>query len=282
MRFEDLTPAHVRHAIELYLEHAWPADTQGPPPVVEALGEARTLEELFARFERSRDTDIEGARSYLLRLGNQRYPFMKFVVQEYLVDNEFFFSVDTHDNLDVRPNAPDYAAWQELKQFNRGLKDRIESAWRREALPTFADLRALCEGLAPVERESDKKVRIALVDDEESVAIGLGALLRGRGYEVELFHSGESVLERLGRPPRPDLLILDYELPALDGEAVLAEIRADPALADLPVLMATASSIQLERLGPINGFLHKPYPRRLLFATIAQLTDRPARPSPRP
>ena len=282
MRFEDLTPAHVRHAIEIYLAHAWPASEATPNATLAALAGARTLEELFARFERSRDTDIEGARSYLLRLGNRRYPFMKFVVQEYLVDNEFFFSIDTHDNLDVRPNAPDYAAWQELKQYNRALKDEIESAWHASELPTLADLRVLCEGLAPVERESEKKIRIALVDDEESVAIGLGALLRGRGYEVELFHSGESVLERLAHPPRPDLVILDYELPALDGEAVLSRIRAEPRLADLPVLMATASSIQLERLGPINGFLHKPYPRRLLVATIARLTERPSRPMQRP
>lgn len=278
MRFEDLTPAHVRRAIALFVELAWPADGSGEPPqVASGVLEARTLEELFSRFERARGCDIEGSRSYVLRLGNSRYPFMKFVVQEYLVDNEFFFSVDTHDNLDVRANAPDYAQWQELKQFNRVLKERIEAAWCKASLPTFADLRLLCEDLAPVERESDKRVRIALVDDEESVALGLGALLRGRGYEVELFHSGESVLERLQSLPRPDLLILDYELPALDGEAVLAQVRAAPNLNDMPVLMATASSIQLERLGPINGFLHKPYPRRLLFATIAQLTSRPSR-----
>jgi CheY-like chemotaxis protein len=282
MRFEDLTPAHVRRAVELYLERAWPASAPGhAPPAAGSLAGARTLEELFQHFEPSLGSDIEGSRSYLLRLGNLRYPFMKFVVQEYLVDNEFFFSVDTHDNLDVRANAPDYAKWVELKLFNRSLKEEIELAWRNAGLPTYADLRLLCEDLAPVEREADKRVRIALVDDEESVAIGLGALLRGRGYEVELFHSGESVLERLGRPPRPDLLILDYELPALDGEAVLAQVRADPALNDLPVLMATASSIQLERLGPINGFLHKPYPRRLLFKTIAQLTTRASRGTPR-
>ncbi|MEO6709043.1 MAG: response regulator [Planctomycetota bacterium] len=282
MRFEDLTPAHVRRAVELYLELAWPPGSAvHPPPVAGALAEACSLEEMFARFEPSLGCDIEGSRSYLLRLGNRRYPFMKFVVQEYLVDNEFFFSVDTHDNLDVRSNAPDFAQWQELKHFNRALKEEIELAWRTAGLPTYADLRVLCEGLAPVEREADKRIRIALVDDEESVAIGLGALLRGRGYEVELFHSGESVLARLEHPPRPDLLILDYELPALDGEAVLAQVRADPALNDLPVLMATASSIQLERLGPINGFLHKPYPRRLLFKTIAQLTARAARGAPK-
>ncbi|HUR27867.1 MAG TPA: response regulator [Planctomycetota bacterium] len=282
MRFEDLTPAHVRRAVELYLELAWPAGSPGnPPTAAQKLSEARTLEELFSRFEPSQGSDIEGSRSYLMRLGNWRYPFMKFVVQEYLVDNEFFFAVDTHDNLDVRASAPDYSRWQELKRFNRVLKDEIELAWRNAGLPTYADLRLLCEDLAPVEREAEKRIRIALVDDEESVAIGLGALLRGRGYDVELFHSGESVLLRLQRPPRPDLLILDYELPALDGEAVLTQIRADLALNDLPVLMATASSIQLERLGPINGFLRKPYPRRLLFKTIAQLTLRPPSGVPR-
>lgn len=278
MRIEDLTPAHVRRAIELYLDVAWPEGVgAGLAGLRGQLAAASTLDELLQRFERAQGGDVDGSRSFLLRLGNARYPFMKFVLQEYLVEGEFFFSVDTHDNLDVRPSAPDYAQWQELKLFNRGMKDRIETAWRRAGLATFDELRALCEGLAPVEREAEKRVRIALVDDEESVAIGLGALLRGRGYEVELFHSGESVLERLQRSPRPDLVILDYELPNLDGEAVLQAVRGDPALADLPVLMATASSIQLERLGPINAFLRKPYPRKLLFATIAQLTQKPGR-----
>jgi len=282
MRIEELTPAHVRRAIELYQELAWPVGSAGRDPAFAArLARAQSLEELLLHFEQLELEEREGSRSYLLRLGNQRYPFMKFVVQEYLVDGEFFFTVDTHDNLDVRANAPDFALWQELKLYNRELKARIEAAWHAAGLPTYDDLRTLCEDLAPVERESEKRIRIALVDDEKSVAIGLGALLRGRGYEVELFHSGESVLERLQHAPRPDLLILDYELPALDGEAVLASVRADPKLKDMPVLMATASSIQLERLGPINGFLRKPYPRKLLFTTIAQLTLRPSRGTPR-
>jgi CheY-like chemotaxis protein len=282
MRIEELTPAHVRRAIELYMELAWPQGSVGrEAPILAELGRARTLEELLSKFEQLSAHEQEGSRSYLLRLGNLRYPFMKFAVQEYLVDGEFFFAVDTHDNLDVRANAPDFALWQELKLYNRAMKECIEGSWREAGLPTFDDLRTLCEGLAPVEREPDKRVRIALVDDEKSVAIGLGALLRGRGYDVELFHSGESVLERLQHLPSPDLLILDYELPALDGEAVLTAVRADPALAKMPVLMATASSIQLERLGPINGFLRKPYPRRLLFATIAQLTTQPPRSTPR-
>jgi CheY-like chemotaxis protein len=276
MRLEEMTPAHVRRAVELYLRHAWPPEVSARPRItVRDLEGANTLAELFKRFESSPRDQEEGYLRYALRLGNQRYPFMKFVVQEYLVAEEFFFSVDTHDKLDVRPTAPDYEAWQELKRYNRELKETIEQAWRAASLPTHEDLRLLCEGLAPVEREERKRARLLLVDDEKSVALGLGALLRGRGYEVEVFHTGEAVLERLAREPRPDLLLLDYELPELDGQAVLETVRADPRLADLPVLMATASSIDLSQLGRLNGILRKPYPREVLFTMLARLLNLP-------
>ena len=279
MRLSDMTPAHVRRAVEMYMRHAWPGETAsatatGPGAkagaAVAALSRARTLEELFDQFELA-PRDPNGFVRFALRLGNERYPFMKFIVQEYLVAGEFFFSVDTHDNLDVRPSAPDYEAWQELKQFNRCIKEAIEADWQAAELPTQEDLRVLCEGLAPVEREDEKRARLLVVDDEKSVAQGLGALLRARGYEVELFHTGETVLARLGEDPPPDLLLLDYELPELDGEEVLDRVRADPRLADLPVLMATASMIELDRLGRVSGLLRKPYPRQILFTMIAKL-----------
>ena len=274
MRLEDMTPAHVRRAIQLYMERAWPPTSVNRPHIdVKQLESATTLERLFAHFELA-DRPRNDFVRFAMRLGNQRYPFMKFIVQEYLVAGEFFFSVDTHDNLDVRPDTPDFGQWQALKQFNRELKDEIEAAWAAAELPTQEDLRLLCEGLAPVEREGNKRARLLVVDDEKSVAIGLSALLRARGYEVEIAHTGEQVLERLAREPRPDLVLLDYELPELDGEEVLDRLRQDPRLVDLPVLMATASSIDLERLRRVSGLLRKPYPREVLFKMIRQLLDR--------
>ena len=271
-----MTPAHVRRAIELYMERAWPPSSATTPRFdPKKLESLTTLEELFDQFEvvdRNRNDFVR----FALRLGNQRYPFMKFIVQEYLVAGEFFFSVDTHDNIDVRPSTPDYEEWQTLKQFNRELKEEIEGSWAAAELPTQEDLRLLCEGLAPVEREGEKRARLLVVDDEKSVAIGLSALLRARGYAVEVAHTGEDVLERLAREPRPDLVLLDYELPQLDGEEVLDRLRADPALADLPVLMATASSIELDRLRRVSGLLRKPYPREVLFKMIRQLLEQRA------
>ena len=272
MRLEAITPALVLRAIAIYLDIAWPGEGMPRPRItLRDFEGARTLDEVFARFERPRESAGVLLPRYTLRLGNQRYPFMKFVVQEYLVGEEYFFSVDTHDDLDVRSDNPDYDAWQELKRFNLDLKCRIEAAWAREGLPTNRDLRAIAEGIARVEREGTKRARLLVVDDETEVCHGLGALLEARGYAIELAYDGQEVLERLEHDPLPDLIVLDYSMPGLGGEAVLARLRASARWKNVPVLLATAASIDLERVPRASGFLRKPYPREVLFAMIAQL-----------
>jgi CheY-like chemotaxis protein len=273
VKLSDMTAAHVRRAVELYLQQAYPPGSArfGDPPDLDG---AASVPEILERFEVPPSEQARDLKRYALRLGNLHYPFMKLVIQEYLVDGEFFFSVDTHDDLDVRPTAPDYGRWQEVKRENRRLKESIEHAWRAAGLPTLEDLARLCEGLRGVEREEPKRRRLLVVDDERSVARGLAALLEGRGYEVEQAYSGEEVLEKLSRSPLPDLVLLDYELPSLDGGEVLDRLRSDARLADLPVLMVTASSIDLARLRRVSGLLRKPYPRAVLFKMIRELLER--------
>ena len=273
MRLEQMTPAHVRRAVAVYMEQAFPENGEAAAPkILEDLEGASDMNSLLQRFERVAGAG-GGLERYALRLGNARYPFMKFVVQEHLVDGEFFFSVDTHDNLEIRPDNPDHAEWERLKSYNRELKHRIESAWDRAGLPTNTDLRALAEEIARLEREETKRRRILLVDDERDVALGLAALLRARGYDVELARDGVEGLERVSRDPLPDLVLLDYEMPQLDGEEVLRRLRMDERTAHLPVLLATASTIDLSRLRKVSGLLRKPYPRRVLFEMIARLLE---------
>ncbi len=275
MRLEDLTPAIVRRAVGIYLQIAWPGEGFPRPRLqVKDLEGASTIEALFALFDPQPLRDRGSQKRYTLRLGNRQYPFMKFVVQEYLVDSEYFFAVDTHDDLDVKPTDPDYPVWMELKRTNARLKREIETAWARECLPTYGDLRVIAEGLAKIEREGEKRARLLVVDDEAEVCKGLGALLRGRGYEVELAFDGSQVLERLRHDPQPDLLMLDFSMPEVDGEEVLRRVRADPRTKDLPVLLATASTIDLERIPKASGVLRKPYPREVLFAMLSQLLER--------
>jgi CheY-like chemotaxis protein len=272
VKLELLRPAHVRNAVDIYLRHAFPPGMGGRPRITSAdLAGHETIETLFAAMDRLRATDVEGCRRYSLQLGNHLYPFMKFVVEEYLVNGEYFFSIDTHDELDVRPHHPDYSAFQDLKVHNRALKAEVESAWRMSGLPTLDDLRSLCEELGVGEREESNGLRILLVEDDLAVAFAIRAWLCAKGYAVDLAHSGEATLQALRSEALPDLVILDYELPGLDGESVLAEVRGDVRLAGLPILMATAAKIDLGRLGRVNGVLHKPYPRDLLFATLQRM-----------
>ena len=278
MRLEDLEPRHFREAIRIYLEHAFPEGTPAPRVDLSPFEAAKDVESALSGFERGDPGDDPTSRRFTLRLGNHRYPFMKFVFQEHLVAHEFFFSVDTHDRLDVPPESPDYAEWEALKVANRELAARIEAAWAAAGLPTHADLRRLLDRLAEVEREEQKRHRLLLVDDDRAVCKGLAALLRARGYEVEEVHDGRAALERLEREPRPDLVLLDYEMPEFDGQAVLRRMRETPGLADVPVLLATAARIDLSQLADVSGLLHKPYPRGVLFEMLERIL--PQEPSP--
>ena len=284
MRVTELSPDHVRRAARLFVEAAWGAADAGAeqrgedlPAAVRAtlarLDAAADLDELFAAFERRPEDQRGDLRRFTLRLGNRCYPFMKLVVQEYLVIGEMFFSVDTHDELDVRPTAPDYHRWIELKRFNRELKTEIERAWEQAGLPTHVDLRRLAEELAAREGPPEQSGRILVVDDEREVARSVQVLLSAEGYDVELAHTGERVLERLDEDPLPDLVMLDYEMPGLDGDECLRQIRSDPRTRKLPVLMATAADIELGRLPRVSGFLRKPYTRELLYRIVAQLIE---------
>ncbi|HED65851.1 MAG TPA: response regulator [Planctomycetes bacterium] len=271
MRLEHMSPAHVRRALDIYMQFAWPeGGGQTALATLKELEGLATLDELFARFEKVAGSS-GGLQRFALRLGNQRYPFMKFVVQEHLVYGEYFFSVDTHDNLDIRPDSPEFAEWTHLKDFNRGLKHRIERGWDEAGLPTNADLRALLVELSRVERGEVKRKTILLVDDEQDVATGIATLLEAHGYDCELARDGLEALERLARDPLPDLVLLDYEMPQLDGEEVLRRLRREERTAHLPVLLATASQIDLSRLRRISGLLRKPYPRHILFEMVARL-----------
>ena len=271
MRLEDMAPAHVRRAIRIYIQHAYDADRSGPTLDLSAIEAAYTLPDLLACFTERPQRERSDLRRWTLRLGNQRYPFMKFVVQEYLVDEEYFFCVDTHDALRIRPGMPDYDQWQLVRAHNRELKERIEAAWTAADLPTHGNLRRLMEGIATLEREDGKRARILVVDDERDVAEGLAALLAGRGYGVETAFDGRQALERLERDPLPDLVLLDYSMPEFDGEEVMRRVRQDPRCKDLPILLATATSIDLSTLRRASGMLRKPYPRALLFAMIGEL-----------
>lgn len=86
---------------------------------------------------------------------------------------------------------------------------------------------------------------ILIVDDQPSNLSVLTYLLRA-DYQVRAANSGASALRAAASEPKPDLVLLDVMMPGMDGYTVLANLRANPATADIPVIFLTALADDLD------------------------------------
>src|ERR687887_210480 len=116
--------------------------------------------------------------------------------------------------------------------------------------------------------------KILVVDDTPQNVKLLGDLLAAKGYEVSTAANGEQALESIARNP-PDLVLLDIMMPGISGYEVCRKIRANPATALLPVVLATSLDPNQERVKGIEAgaddFLPKPVNQPELFARVQSL-----------
>jgi DNA-binding response OmpR family regulator len=87
---------------------------------------------------------------------------------------------------------------------------------------------------------------VLLIEDEPHIAEAIRFILSRDGWEVTTHGDGITALDRL-RAARPDLLILDVMLPGRSGYEILSDLRADPALSHLRVLMLSAKGQTRDR-----------------------------------
>ena len=114
-----------------------------------------------------------------------------------------------------------------------------------------------------------------LVIDDDALLIGLVEhKLRARGYNVQTATDGQTGLQ-LARALRPDLIVLDIMMPGIDGRQVLHELRADPTLAKVPVVMLTARRRESDVVDALAlgaaDFMSKPFSPDELAARVARL-----------
>ncbi len=125
--------------------------------------------------------------------------------------------------------------------------------------------------------------RILIVDDEPDVSGYLEMLLRDSGYETATAGDGIAALD-IVRKETPDLVTLDISMPKASGTRFYKEVKTDPALASIPVVIVTAvtgyggdpygyekfiSSRSL--VPPPEGFFPKPIDREAFLATVEKL-----------
>lgn len=272
MNLKDITGPMLRAAAAIYLEEGY----GGKPPRRKPpdLSGVRTVEDAVALMddESRRHTGAQKVRRWVLRLGNARYPNMKLVLEEYLLAGEFVFSVDTHDEAVLKAGDPDEAAWKELHNWNLALKKRIEARWKKAGIPTYAALLEVLRSYAPA-RRGPHRGTVLVVDDEADIADTVEALLAGEGYRVHKAADGAEALEAL-RKGRPDLILMDYEMPKMKGTEVCAKIRKSRKDRGVPILLATAAMVDLSALADADGFLVKPYQKDVLVSFVRHLAER--------
>jgi CheY-like chemotaxis protein len=110
-----------------------------------------------------------------------------------------------------------------------------------------------------------RRARIFLVEDNPEIRELTSGFLALEGHEVTTARNGKEALDRLRAGFAPDLMLLDLQMPVLDGWAVLEERMRDPLLARIPVVVLSASG---PRPPGVDGFLTKPFDLDVLTRTV--------------
>ncbi len=116
--------------------------------------------------------------------------------------------------------------------------------------------------------------RIMVIEDEDNIAAALDFLLTRDGHQHSRLATGAGAIDAL-RDARPDLVLLDVMLPEVSGYQIVQDLRADPDLSKIRVLMMTARGSVVERrkglmLGA-DGFIAKPFELAELRAEMARV-----------
>lgn len=103
---------------------------------------------------------------------------------------------------------------------------------------------------------------VLVIEDDEIVARTIERSLRGEEFKITVANSGVEGL-KIARKLIPDIVILDVVMPGMDGYTVCREMRADPALADVPILFLTAKIKDEDKIAGFNAgaddYLSKPF-----------------------
>ncbi len=271
MHRQEVTKELVKKAIQAYLEIAYGTQEEG------GIGIQVPEENPFGVFVDETPVPREpGERvlhRYSLRLGNRDYPYMKLLLQEHMARGAYYFGVDTHDHLDIRPDFPDFEDWMRVKRSNFKLREKIEETFRERGIPTLGSLKDEIPMPLHPEKVGEHRGRILVVDDERDEADILRKLLEGEGYDVDIAHNGREALELL-RLRRPSMILLDYEMPEMDGLQVIRELKSDQSTRDLPILLSTSSQVLASERDQADEFLPKPFVIEDLLALVEKMLCR--------
>jgi CheY-like chemotaxis protein len=114
--------------------------------------------------------------------------------------------------------------------------------------------------------------KILLVEDHEEIWDFLSRRLKRRGYEVALAHDGQAAVERT-RAERPDVVLLDMNLPVMDGWTAAQTLKADAATAGIPIIALTAHAMSGDREKALEAGCDDYHPKPVDFSKLLSQID---------
>jgi len=112
--------------------------------------------------------------------------------------------------------------------------------------------------------------RVLVIDDEPDVVRLIVKVLSGRGHVVQIARDGASALARVAHEP-PDVILLDSDLPKIDGAEVCRRLKADATTADIPIVLMTSAYIDIydvDAEGGPDAFVVRPFVREVLANVV--------------
>ncbi len=207
------------------------------------------------------------------------------LVGAYDIDTSIFFMLsDQYPQIPVltigtKEESNTFFKYYEETQFENLIRpventEIMNAVCRRLGL----DKEEAVQSAAEEKKESNGRKRILVVDDNGTTLRTMKAMLE-EYYEVALAISGAQAMTSIGKK-RPDLILLDYEMPVCDGKMTLEMIRADEDMKSIPVVFLTAINDRANieavlKLKPAGYFLKPAVKDRLLLEIDKILKSEP-------
>lgn len=120
--------------------------------------------------------------------------------------------------------------------------------------------------------------KILIVNDEQNIVISLEFLMKREGYEVSIANDGEEAVACI-RSEQPDLVLLDVMMPKKSGFEVCQEIKSDPVLKAVRILMLTAKGRDTEVAKGLamgaDAYMTKPFSTKELVEKVRVMLSEP-------
>lgn len=141
--------------------------------------------------------------------------------------------------------------------------------------PLFCELEIQSEiSIKPSCQEQAVSPLILLAEDNEANISTISSYLKAKGYQMLLAKNGREALEQ-AQSKYPDLILMDIQMPEMDGLEAIQQIRRNPNLANVPIIAFTALAMKGDRetclAAGANDYLSKPLKLKQLAATIQKL-----------